>query len=89
MTLRWIYTVSVFCPFFTFLLLREKVCAFSSAFLYVQIVRIRLTRLSHTGQKFSEKNFCKGVQLYFEISFLSFIHEIFEQNFFLYVNSLL
>ena len=40
-----------------------------------------LTRPSHTGQKFSEKNFCLGVELYFEISLLSFMHKIFEQNF--------
>ena len=44
-----------------------------------------LTRQPHTGQKFSEKNFFKGVQLYFEISLLSFIHKIFEQNFYLYI----
>ena len=44
-----------------------------------------LTRQSHTGQKFSEKIFCKGVQLYFEISLLSLIHKIFEQNFYLYI----
>ena len=44
-----------------------------------------LTRQSHTGQNFSEKIFCKGVLLYFEISFLSFIHKIFEQNFYLYI----
>ena len=44
-----------------------------------------LTRQSHTGQKFSEKIFCKGVQLYFEISLFSFIHKIFEQNFYLYI----
>ena len=37
-----------------------------------------LTRLSHTGQKFSESIFGEGVQLCFEISF-------FEQNFYLYV----
>ena len=36
-----------------------------------------LIRLSHTGQRFSEKVFCKGVQLYFEIS-------LFEQNFYPY-----
>ena len=35
--LRWIYTVAVFVRFFTFLLLRKKVCAFSFAFLYVHI----------------------------------------------------
>ena len=40
-----------------------------------------LTRLTHTGQKFSEKNFCKGMQPYFEISLLSYIRKIFEQNF--------
>ena len=44
-----------------------------------------LIRQSHTGQKFSEKNSCKGVQLYFEISLLSFIHKNFEQNFYLYI----
>ena len=33
-----------------------------------------LTRLSHTGQEFSENIFCEGVELYFEIS-------LFEQNF--------
>ena len=44
-----------------------------------------LTRQSHTAQKFSENNFCKGVQHYFEISLLSFIHKIFEQNFYLYM----
>ena len=44
-----------------------------------------LTRQSHTGQKFSEKNFFKGVQLYFEISLLSFIQKIFEQNLYLYI----
>ena len=43
-----------------------------------------LIRQSHTGQKFSKKFFWKGVQLYFEISLLSFIHKIFEQNFYLY-----
>ena len=44
----------VFVRFFTFLLLLDKVCAFSSAF-YVSISG--LTRQSHTGQKFSEKIF--------------------------------
>ena len=42
-SLKWIYTVSVFRPF---LLLREKVRDFSSAFLYVQSA---LTRQLHTG----------------------------------------
>ena len=46
-----------------------------------------LTRLPHTGQKFSEKIFCKGVQLYFEILLLSFIHKIFEQSFYLYITA--
>ena len=43
-----------------------------------------LTRQSHAGQKYPKKLFCKGVQLYFEISLLSFIHKIFEQKFYLY-----
>ena len=43
-----------------------------------------LIRQSRTELKFSEKIFCKEVQLYFEISLLSFIHKIFEQNFYLY-----
>ena len=43
------------------------------------------TKLSHTGEKFSEKKFLWRIQLYFEISLLSFIHKIFEQNFYLYV----
>ena len=41
---------------------------------------------SHILDKsFPKKIFCKGVQLYFEISLLSFIHKIFEQNFYLYI----
>ena len=40
---------------------------------------------SHILDKcFPKKIFCEGVQLYFEISLLSFIHKIFEQNFYLY-----
>ena len=40
---------------------------------------------SHILDKnFPKKNFCEGVLLYFEISLLSFIHKIFEQNFYLY-----
>ena len=40
---------------------------------------------SHILDKsFPKKNFCKRVQLYFEISLLSFTHKIFEQNFLLY-----
>ena len=84
--LRWIYTVSVFRTF-SYVFLRfcfflTKYALFHPHF-YVSISA--LTRQSHTGQKFSEKNFCKGVQLYFEISLLSFIHKIFEQNFYLYI----
>ena len=84
--LRWIYTVSVFRPFL-FVFLRfcfsfTKYALFHPHF-YVSISA--LTRQSHTGQKFSEKSFCKGVQLYFEISLLLFIHKIFEQNFHLYI----
>ena len=36
-------------------------------------------------KSFPKKIFCKGVQLSFEISLLSFIHKIFEQNFDLYI----
>ena len=43
---------------------------FLSAFLYVHI---RTIRLSHAGQKFSEKKLFKGLQLCVEIS-------LFEQN---------
>ena len=78
--LRRIYTVSVFR---SFLLLHEKVCAFSSAFLYVHI-RTNQT-VTYWTKVFRKKNFCKGVQLYFKISLLSFIYKIFEQNFYPYV----
>ena len=36
-------------------------------------------------KSFPKKFFCKVVQLYFEISLLSFIHKIFEQNFYPYI----
>ena len=50
------------------------------------VSKFALTNLSLTGQKFSEKkNFCLGVELYFEILLLLFIHNIFEQNFNLHV----
>ena len=35
-------------------------------------------------KNFPKKTVCKGVQLYFEISLLSFIHKILEQNFYLF-----
>ena len=42
--------------------------------------------MSQSGQKFSEKTFWKAVRTaLFEISLLSFIHKLFEQNFYLYV----
>ena len=41
-----------------------------------------LTRLSHSDKSFPKKIFYKKVSLYFEISLLSFIHKIFEQNFY-------
>ena len=44
-----------------------------------------LTKLSHIGQKLSEKIFCKGAQPYFKISLLSFMHKIFEQSFYQYI----
>ena len=74
----------VFVCFFTFLLLLDKVCAFSSAFLCVHI-RTNQTVSHILDKSFPKKFFCKGVQLYFEISLLSFIHKIFEQNFYLYI----
>ena len=87
--LRWIYTVSVFRPAFVrFFFLRfcfsvKKYAIFHPHF-YMSISA--LTRQSHTGQNFSEKNFLlEGVQLYFEISLLSFTHKIFEQKFYLYI----
>ena len=72
-----------FARFFTFLLLREKVCAF--------FIPIFIFPYSHKldcyilDKSFPKKNFCKGVQLYFEISLLSFINKIFQQNFYLHV----
>ena len=72
----------VFVRFFTFLLLLDKVCAFSSAF---SCVHIRTNQTVTYWTKVFRKNFCKGVQLYFEISLLSFIHKIFEQNFYLHI----
>ena len=70
--------LSRFC---LYLFLHEKVCSFSSSFLYVHI------RTYHTmlDKSFPSNFFCKGVQFYFEISLSSFIHEIFEQNFDQYV----
>ena len=63
-----------FCPFFTFLLF------------HLHLLRsiFALTRQLHTGHSFPKKFFCKEVQLYFEISLLSFMHKIVEQNFYLY-----
>ena len=82
-----IYTVSVFRPFlsvfFTFLLLLEKVCTFSSAFLYVHIHNNRT--VTFWTKVFRKEFFCKGLSLYFEISLLSLMHQIFEQNFYPYV----
>ena len=84
--LRWIYTVSVFrtfsSVFLRFCFSLTKYALFHPHF-YVPISAP--TRQSHTEQKFSEKKIFKGVQLYFEILLLSFIHKIFEQNFYLYI----
>ena len=71
----------VFVRFFTFLLLLDKVCAFSSAFLCVHI-RTNQT-VTYWTKVFRKKFFVKGYSS-FEISLLSFIHKIFEQNFYLY-----
>ena len=74
----------VFVRFFTFLVLLDKACAFSSAFICVHI-RTNQT-VTYWTKVFRKKFFVKGyVQLYFEISLLSFIHKIFEQNFYLYI----
>ena len=84
--LRCIYTVSVFRPFSSvflrFCFFLKKYALFHSHF-YKSISA--LTRQSHTGQKFSENFFCKGVLLDFEISLLTFIHKNFEQKFYLYI----
>ena len=72
----------VFVRFFTFLLLLDKVCAFPSAFLCVH-VRTNQT-VTYWTKVFRKKIFCKRVQLYFEISLLSFIHKMFGQNFYPY-----
>ena len=53
--------------------------------LHVYMPISALTKLSHTGQKLSEKMFLRRVQPYFEIIFLSFIDKIFEQNFYQYI----
>ena len=73
----------VFVRFFTFLPLLDKVCAFSSAFLCVHI-RTNQT-VTYWTKVFRKNFFVKGYKLYFEISLLSFIHKIFEQNFYLYI----
>ena len=65
-----------FVRFFTFFLVNEKECDFSSAF-FESISA--LTRQSHTGQKFSANFFCRGV--YSSIlkyrSYSQFLHKIF------------
>ena len=65
-------------PFFVrfrpFLLLLDTVCAFSSAFLCAHI------RTNQTVTYWT-----KVFQLYFKISLLSFIHKIFQQNFYLFM----
>ena len=73
MNLRSIHFSSL-CPFF---LLHEKVCSFSSAFLYVHIrtnqTVIHWVKVSGKKEK---KFFCKRVKPYYEISFSSFTHKI-------------
>ena len=70
-----------FCPVFLRFCFSVKKYAIFHTHFYMSISA--LSRQAHTGQKIFEKSFCKGVQLYFEISLLSFIHKIFQQNFFL------
>ena len=64
-----------FCPFFLRFCFSVKKYALLHPHFYMSVSA--LTRQSNTEQKLSEKNFCRGVQLYFEISLLSFIHKIF------------
>ena len=78
--------MSVFLPFLSiFLRFCFSVKKYAIFYPHFYMFISALTRQLHTGQKFSEKFFCKGVQLCFEISLLSFIHKIFEQNFYLYI----
>ena len=65
-----------------FLLLREKVCAFSSAFLLVHTRTNQ--KVTYRTKIVRKKFFCKGVQPYFERLLLSFLRKVFEQNFYQY-----
>ena len=67
--LHSICVLSAFVHFFTFLLLCEQVCPFSSAFLYVHI-RTNQTVMYWT--KVFQKSFLqRGTKPYFEMSLLS------------------
>ena len=56
------------------------------SYVFVRFFTFLLLLDSHILDKsFPKKFFCKGVQPYFEISLLSFIPKIFEQNFYLYI----
>ena len=54
----------------------KKYVFFRPYFLYGVSISA-LTRLSHTGQKFSKKNSCEGIQLNVETSLSSLMHKIF------------
>ena len=73
----------LFGHLWTFFLLHEKVCSFSSAFLYVHICTNQI--VTYWTKFFLKIFFVKKVQSYFEISLSPFIHKIFEQNFCQYV----
>ena len=61
-----------FCPFFFSM---KKYVFFPHFF----CVHIRTNQIVTYWTTVLQKNFCKGVQLYFEISLSSFVHKLFEQ----------
>ena len=67
-----------FCPFFTFLLLPEQVCLFSSAFLYVHI-RTNQT-VTYWTKVVRKKFFAKSYSLFLKYrsyrSYTKFLNEI-------------
>ena len=75
-SIRFSSAFSVFVPFSP----SKRMFFFRPYFLYGMSISV-LTRLSHTGQKFSKKNSCEGIQLNVEMS-LSSAHA---QNFYQYV----
>ena len=76
----------VFVRFFTFLLLLDKVCAFSSAFLCVHIRTNQI--VTYWTKVFRKKFFVKRYSSILKYrsypSYTKFLNKIFEQNFYLY-----